>query len=319
VSGGVSSNYTFTYVDGTLSVTAAALNVKADNKAIYKGESIPKFTATYTGFKNGDQSTITYGPVFSLSPCSGGVGVYTITPSGLKFKNSANYTITYTPGTLYINPKGSPAHKITVKLDCINQLTNDPSGFGYVAHFSYINPNATAVYVPRGADNSLTAQGSYQGSPAEVFLPAGGKFDVYFDGAKLTWTLKTYEGSQKITVTAEASSTSAKCTTGARIASPESTLTAATLEGQEIVALPKIGVYPNPVLNRLSVYLSTKQAVEDRDILIYDMAGRLVRAKKVSHTAANIFIVDMSNLTSGVYLVKIKTDKGYSTAKIVKQ
>jgi hypothetical protein len=209
-----------------------------------------------------------------------------------------------------------------VKLDCINQLTGDPSGFGYVAHFSYQNPNATAIYVPKGTDNSLTALGTYSGVQPEVFLPAGGKFDVYFDGLKLTWTVKTYEGSTKTAVSADASSASTKCATGARVISSASSQAIISTEDvalQGETLLPKAGVYPNPVTDRLSIWLSNNTAVTDRDIIIYDLAGRVVKIKKVSHSTTNVFVLDMSNLISGVYLVKIKTGKGYVTAKIIKQ
>ena len=75
--------------------------------------------------------------------------------------------------------------------------------------FPYENPNLTTVYVPIGSDNNIIALGSYSGVQPQIFLPSGGKFDVYFDGQKLTWLLITYNGNQKTAIASDASSTSA--------------------------------------------------------------------------------------------------------------
>src|SRR5581483_10258043 len=49
-SGAASPNYTFTYVNGTLSVTPATLTITADSKSKAYGAALPTLTATYTGF-----------------------------------------------------------------------------------------------------------------------------------------------------------------------------------------------------------------------------------------------------------------------------
>ena len=49
-----STNYTFTFVNGSLSVTAAALTVTADDRARGYGDANPALTVSYTGFKNGE-------------------------------------------------------------------------------------------------------------------------------------------------------------------------------------------------------------------------------------------------------------------------
>jgi hypothetical protein len=148
-SGAVSLNYSFVYVNGSLSITPAALTVKADDKVIFKGDQLPAFTSSYTGFRNNDQQTIVTVPTYTLNPTYlGNAGVYTIKPSGLVLAKPANYTISYVDGYLYVNPKGNGASKVRPKLDCIEEVTNHPSGFRFIAHFSYYNPNST-LYVLR--------------------------------------------------------------------------------------------------------------------------------------------------------------------------
>src|SRR6185295_14530102 len=58
VSGQSAPNYAINYVDGTLSVLPAALLVKADDKSRAYGQANPSFTATMSGFVNGEDSSI---------------------------------------------------------------------------------------------------------------------------------------------------------------------------------------------------------------------------------------------------------------------
>ncbi|HXA86188.1 MAG TPA: MBG domain-containing protein, partial [Candidatus Dormibacteraeota bacterium] len=52
-------NYSFAFVDGTLTVTPAALNVAAASASRLYGDPNPAFTGTLTGIKNGDNITAT--------------------------------------------------------------------------------------------------------------------------------------------------------------------------------------------------------------------------------------------------------------------
>ena len=53
-SGAVDSDYTISYVAGTLTVTAAPLTITANNQSKTYGAAVPALTASYTGFVNGD-------------------------------------------------------------------------------------------------------------------------------------------------------------------------------------------------------------------------------------------------------------------------
>ena len=56
VSGQSAANYTITYVDGLLTVRPAELLVQAQNASRAYGQTNPPFTATLTGFVNGEDS-----------------------------------------------------------------------------------------------------------------------------------------------------------------------------------------------------------------------------------------------------------------------
>ena len=90
-----------TFTGGTLHISAASLTVTADNKSkTYDGAAFTAFTATITGFVNGDTSAVVSGaPAFS-GTAVGAVnpGTYTITPAQGSL-SAANYDFTtFNPG-----------------------------------------------------------------------------------------------------------------------------------------------------------------------------------------------------------------------------
>jgi hypothetical protein len=78
-----------------------------------------------------------------------------------------------------------------------------------------------------------------------------------------------------------------------------------------------VAVYPNPVVNTLNIDLANFNG-ESKSIYLFDITGKLVMSKNASEafTAINL---DMSNLSSGVYIIKLNTDKGQFQQKLIKQ
>ena len=101
-SGLTSGNYNIDFVKGTLTVNKAALSVTADNKSKTYGDANPNFTASYSGFKNGDAPTNLNGTLAfdTQANQSSNVGSYEVTPKGL---TSGNYNIDFVKGTLTVN------------------------------------------------------------------------------------------------------------------------------------------------------------------------------------------------------------------------
>ncbi|WP_313805578.1 T9SS type A sorting domain-containing protein [Flavobacterium sp.] len=92
------------------------------------------------------------------------------------------------------------------------------------------------------------------------------------------------------------------------------TTTVQTLGTQDFDFNTYFALYPNPVSNAL--HIETKQSIEVSSISIYNQLGQLV---VVVPTAQNVKTVDVSNLSSGSYFVKINSDKGTSNSKFIKQ
>ena len=79
---------------------------------------------------------------------------------------------------------------------------------------------------------------------------------------------------------------------------------------EEEQLIDKIKIYPNPVDTTLKITLTTENKLEL--VEFYDLTGKVVFLSK-KHT------VNISHLSSGVYLVKLRTTKGILTKRIVKK
>jgi Secretion system C-terminal sorting domain len=78
--------------------------------------------------------------------------------------------------------------------------------------------------------------------------------------------------------------------------------TASTIEG--------LSLYPNPVSNG-KVYITTKNDL-DKEIIIFDVLG-----KKVLQTVLSSKELNVSNLSSGVYIIKINEKESSATRKLI--
>jgi hypothetical protein len=100
------ANYTFTtFAAGSLKITPAALAINANDASIIVGQPLPSFTATYSGFRNGDGPASLDAPViFSTNATqSSPVGKYIITPRGA---SDPDYKITFQTGILTVEQFG---------------------------------------------------------------------------------------------------------------------------------------------------------------------------------------------------------------------
>ena len=92
--------------DVPFKIAQAALTVTADDKTVVYGAAAPTYSLTYSGFVNNETAAtaFTTAPTASCTYVAGNsVGTYPITvTSGV----AANYTVTYTNGTLTVNRKG---------------------------------------------------------------------------------------------------------------------------------------------------------------------------------------------------------------------
>lgn len=79
---------------------------------------------------------------------------------------------------------------------------------------------------------------------------------------------------------------------------------------QETASIEGLSLYPNPVSNG-KVYISSKNDL-DKEIIIFDVLG-----KKVLQTTISSRELNVSNLSSGVYIIKINENEASATRKLI--
>ena len=116
------ASYNVVYVNGTLTVGKATLTVTPNNQSVVSEAAFPSFTATITGFVNGDTSTVVTGlPAITTTAISSSpVGSYPIT-AALGILAASNYTFTFGTGTLTIVPASIPGPGFTGRAMAGNQ------------------------------------------------------------------------------------------------------------------------------------------------------------------------------------------------------
>ncbi|MES2862621.1 MAG: T9SS type A sorting domain-containing protein [Bacteroidota bacterium] len=90
------------------------------------------------------------------------------------------------------------------------------------------------------------------------------------------------------------------------------TTTIAALNNPSFEFANYFSIYPNPTSNELNINL--KSAIEINSIQIYNTIGQLVTVQ-----TGNALKVDVSNLKTGNYFIKINTNEGFSTSQFIKE
>src|SRR5204863_35577 len=103
--GGAAANYSFSYVNGQLTVSKALLTVTADDQSRAYGGGNPSLTFQITGFKNGETSS-----VLSAQPSCTTAATATSSVAGSPYAigcaggAAANYSFSYLAGQLTVTP-----------------------------------------------------------------------------------------------------------------------------------------------------------------------------------------------------------------------
>ena len=167
---GTIKNYYVTFVPGSLTVTKAPLVVTADNYTITQGDKLPEFTASYSGFKNGeDVSVLTKQPVFSCDTNEASApGEYPITVYGVE---ADNYEVkSYITATLTVLKRELKKQTITwdqeikAKVGSTIEM-NATASSGLPVRYSYaLAPRVETAYrAPQIEGNNITfpEEGTY--------------------------------------------------------------------------------------------------------------------------------------------------------------
>jgi hypothetical protein len=210
-------NYTFnTFVNGTLTITAAVLTVTANNASKVYGAALPAFSDAITGLVNGDTSAVvSVAPGLTTTATAGSVvGNYPITVSGTPA--AGNYTFTFVNGTLSISKASTiavltlsgPAVSVTVlvaapgagTLTGTVQFLSPTTVLGTVtlagatASLAISPGTVTAVYSGDGNFTGSTSLATSTFSPATSTLSLGSSANPSTLGQSVTFTASVTTG-----------------------------------------------------------------------------------------------------------------------------
>ncbi|MEN6413074.1 MAG: MBG domain-containing protein [Veillonellales bacterium] len=196
-SGAAASNYTISYVDGTLTVSQRPLVITADNITRHYGDTNPAFTAAAStgtagsglGLVNGDTvGSVTVNASQVLDTHSGAGSTAALTPSGQTFSSgsSGNYLISYASGTLTVDQRPT-----TITADPNQHKTygqSDPTAYTYTAT-NLVNSDSFSGALTRdsgeNADHYAINRGTLD-NPNYAITYVGNTFTI--DKAALTIT-----------------------------------------------------------------------------------------------------------------------------------
>jgi hypothetical protein len=143
-----SANYVLNYTGANLLVSARALSVTGDALSRIYGDANPGLTFTATGLVNGDTLT---GSLGTSATVASNIGNYAVTQGTLAA--SANYTLSYSDGSLTITPRA-----LSVVADTFTRVYGDA--------------NPTLTYTASGLANGDTLTGVLD-TPASVTSGVG--------------------------------------------------------------------------------------------------------------------------------------------------
>jgi hypothetical protein len=170
-----STNYTFNFTNGTLTVVPAAITVTADPQTRGYGAANPTLTATYSGFTNGDTvSVISGSPALTVSAdTNAAVGSYTVTV-GQGNLSATNYAFTLVDGTLTVTQAS-----LTITANDAGKIYGNTLSFAGTEFTAVGLQNdetvGTVTLTPSGGIATTDVVGGYSIAPSAA---AGGTFSA---------------------------------------------------------------------------------------------------------------------------------------------
>ena len=95
-------------------------------------------------------------------------------------------------------------------------------------------------------------------------------------------------------------------------------LGSASATGDANSPLATFDVFPNPASMEANVVFSAKKADNDASLLLSDLTGRVVfETKNPTNQGLNGYVLPVSSLPAGLYMVSLKFDNQVFTKKII--
>jgi hypothetical protein len=317
---GESANYDINYSSATLTVNPPTIYVVAGLSGISQFDSLPPFPYAIEGYPTDPSAIVVDDPSFFLvdslgqehyppnNPFNHGLlpGLYEVHPYDIQLIEGYDWDIVYVPNLFYINPQGPNAISINIAVECIKPLQPSVGDFNKEVIFSYTNNNPITLYVPYGERNY--AQGTdYMVELPEFFEPGTHYFSAYTDpGTDVQWTLATYQ-SQNLDVNIAAPQNG-----------PNNCPNHLKLNVDEVKNTKCVKrVWPNPTQDAFVIELLDGVQLT-QPIRLYDMLGSEIPVEVVVDSKSGQLRVSLEDRSNGLYLVRVYTDCGMESLRILK-
>lgn len=245
----------------------------------------------------------------SSGPASAGTGDRTGSPV-----SSGNCTACHSTGS---SGSFNPSIAITVTDAQANPITEYIPGLTYTISYQVSsttgNPSFGIQSTGLLSNNTAAGTASSPSTGAKV-TPLNGRW--YFEHSQRSnsgsfsfqWTAPA-QGSGSVTLYTSALAVNGSFTSGDNWTSSQVTLTEGTASSTIAIENFDVNVYPNPCINELILEGSNIASYQ-----IFDYKGQLIKQSNLNGTQSSIPI-NVSELTSGMYLVRIMDDKQKTTAQ----
>ncbi|MFT5166803.1 MAG: extracellular elastinolytic metalloproteinase, partial [Saprospiraceae bacterium] len=84
-----------------------------------------------------------------------------------------------------------------------------------------------------------------------------------------------------------------------------------------IQAIDYLAIFPNPATDEVMLRLEVSEATDFKIQLIH-VDGRILNSLSASVSGSELIPLDLSQLASGVYFIKLQTEDGQEVNKVVK-
>ncbi len=86
-----------------------------------------------------------------------------------------------------------------------------------------------------------------------------------------------------------------------------------------LLEVGELSISPNPTTEVLNVEFDLNERASEVDAMIIDITGRVVQRMSWNDVQTGLYPIDVSNLSSGSYILSVMTPEGYRANKFIKQ
>ena len=88
--------------------------------------------------------------------------------------------------------------------------------------------------------------------------------------------------------------------------------------GEDINKDIAVYVFPNPASNNVFVDLALENVSDNVNLQVVDIQGRVVMTQNFTNVKTDKLQLNVANLNTGVYVINIRTEEGFTSARFVK-